>query len=184
MITRRILLESPCFGCFKCLKIPAFLQDLCFLLNSHFCWCMSLGYCLKTPFCRFRIQNPQDFAVQDPPKFAAWTPSNQISPLEKCDLNPCCLMIRSGIILPFIHWGLFYNPRTGNPELSPPVFHGMIEGFLNKFQTKFHYVSPLGPAWGKAMCRESSVASKCTSKTSLRVLRTEKTARWLEMVCS
>ena len=29
--------------------------------------------------------------------------------------NPCWLMISSGIILPFIYWGLFHNPRTGNP---------------------------------------------------------------------
>jgi hypothetical protein len=33
------------------------------------------------------------------------------------------------MILPFIYWGLFDNPRTGNPEKNQPGFNGMIEDF-------------------------------------------------------
>ena len=28
-----------------------------------------------------------------------------------------------------IYWGLFHNPRTGNPHKPTRIFHGMIEGF-------------------------------------------------------
>ena len=41
----------------------------------------------------------------------------------------CWLMIRSGIVLPFVYWGFFNNPRTGNPDFNQPGLNGMIEGF-------------------------------------------------------
>ena len=41
-------------------------------------------------------------------------------------------MISSGILLPFIYWGLLHNPRTGNPVLDQPV-NGMT--FWDLFHT-------------------------------------------------
>jgi hypothetical protein len=31
--------------------------------------------------------------------------------------------------LPIINWGVFGNPRTGNPDLNQPGLNGMIDGF-------------------------------------------------------
>ena len=44
-------------------------------------------------------------------------------------------MISSGILLPFIYWGLLHNPRTGNPVLDQPV-NGMRLWYL------FHTAHP------------------------------------------
>ena len=32
--------------------------------------------------------------------------------------KPCWLMISSGMILPFVYYGDYDNPRTGHPELN------------------------------------------------------------------
>ena len=52
--------------------------------------------------------------------------SDQVSRREQWLLNPGWLMISWGILLPFIYWGFFDNPRTGNPELNQPGFNGMM----------------------------------------------------------
>ena len=57
--------------------------------------------------------------------------SDQVSRREQWQLNPGWLMISWGILLPFIYWGFFDNPRTGNPELNQPGFNGMIEGCIS-----------------------------------------------------
>ena len=55
------LKDSILFECFKfqMFQNPNFCSSgFVLLLNSHFCWFMSLFYCLKTPFCWFGIRIP------------------------------------------------------------------------------------------------------------------------------
>ena len=66
--------------------------------------------------------------------------------IEQCDLNPCWLMILSGIMLPNI-LGIFgdCNPRTGNPELTQREYNGMREGFW-KLGTSWRHGNEASPA--------------------------------------
>ena len=65
--------------------------------------------------------------------------------------NPCWLMIVGNCTTTYI--GDYKNPRTGNPELNQPGFHGMLAGVctLPAFCAGFLLGIPKGAAAGRKM---------------------------------